>query len=111
MRVCTGTACWAADFDEHVDAVKHGLGLDFGQVSEDGAVSLGETVCLGFCHSGFAVRDHDVVDAGPDALERVLGGAAESAAEPEWKSAARSARAAAPGGLLGAGERPSQDSG
>ena len=27
VRVCTGTACWAADFDEHVDAVKHGLGL------------------------------------------------------------------------------------
>jgi NADH-quinone oxidoreductase subunit F len=86
VRVCTGTACWAADFDDHVDAVKAGLGLDFGDVSADGAVSLGETVCLGFCHTGFAVRDHDVVDAGPQSPARVLDGAAEDATEPEWKS-------------------------
>ena len=112
VRVCTGTACWAADFDEHVDAVKHGLGLELrpgirGRRGVAGRDRLPWVLPL----AGFAVRDHDVVDAGPDAVERVLGGAAESAAEPEWQSRLDRARAAAPGGLLGAGERPSQDPG
>ena len=87
IRVCTGTACWAADFDEHVESVKQGFGLDFGTVTDDGAVSLGETVCLGFCHASPAFRDGEAVDAGAGALERVLAGEAVDAEEPEWKSA------------------------
>ncbi len=35
------------------------LGLELGERSEDGSVSLAETVCLGFCHSSPAVRDGD----------------------------------------------------
>src|SRR5262249_57896350 len=56
VRVCTGTACFAAAGDSHVDAVREGLGLELGERSEDGAVSLAETVCLGFCHSSPAIR-------------------------------------------------------
>ncbi len=87
IRVCTGTACWAADFDQHVESVKQQFGLDFGAVTDDGAVSLGETVCLGFCHASPAFRDGDAVDAGLGALERVLAGEAVDADEPEWESA------------------------
>lgn len=86
IRVCTGTACWAADFDQQVETVKHEFGLDFGAVTDDGAVSLGETVCLGFCHASPAFRDGEAVDAGDGALERVLSGAAADAGEPEWQS-------------------------
>jgi NADH:ubiquinone oxidoreductase subunit F (NADH-binding)/NADH:ubiquinone oxidoreductase subunit E len=86
VRVCTGTACWAATGGAHVDAVKEGLKLDLGEKSADGETSLAETVCLGFCHSSPAVRDDDVIDAGADAPARAITGATVSAAEPEWKS-------------------------
>ncbi len=82
VRVCTGTACFAATADAHVDALRDGLGVGLGERSADGAVSLAETVCLGFCHASPAVRDGDVIDAGAGAVERVLAGAAQPAAEP-----------------------------
>jgi len=86
VRVCTGTACFAATGDEHVDRIREGFGLELGERSDDGSVSLAETVCLGFCHSSPAVRDGDVIDAGPDLVERVLAGECAQAAEPEWES-------------------------
>lgn len=86
VRVCTGTACFAATADEHVDAIKRGLGLDLGERSADGEVSLAETICLGFCHSSPAVRDGDTIDAGEGVIDRVLGGTVEAAPEPEWRS-------------------------
>jgi NADH:ubiquinone oxidoreductase subunit F (NADH-binding)/NADH:ubiquinone oxidoreductase subunit E len=86
VRVCTGTACWAATGGAHVDAVKDGLKLDLGQRRADGEVSLAETVCLGFCHSSPAVRDGEIIDAGPDAPARAITGATAPAPEPEWKS-------------------------
>jgi NADH:ubiquinone oxidoreductase subunit F (NADH-binding)/NADH:ubiquinone oxidoreductase subunit E len=86
VRVCTGTACFAATGDAHVDALRAGLGLELGQRAEDGSRSLAETVCLGFCHSSPAVRDGDVVDAGPGVVERVLAGTTRAAAEPAWRS-------------------------
>ena len=86
VRVCTGTACFAATADAHVDAMRDGLGLALGERSADGSVSLAETVCLGFCHSSPAIRDGDRIDAGPGVVERVLGGTSAEAAEPEWTS-------------------------
>ena len=86
VRVCTGTACFAATGGAHVDAVQESLGLGLGERSADGSASLAETVCLGFCHSSPAIRDGDVIDAGPDALARVLDGAPLEAPEPEWQS-------------------------
>jgi NADH:ubiquinone oxidoreductase subunit F (NADH-binding) len=74
------------DFDAQVRELESGLGLRMGQRSEDGELSLGETVCLGFCHSSPSFRDGDVVDAGPGALQRVLSGTAVPAPEPEWRS-------------------------
>src|SRR6201994_3076941 len=86
VRVCTGTACWAATGGAHVDAVKEGLQLDLGGGAAGGGVSLAHTVCLGFCHSSPAVRDGDLIDAGPDAPARVISGACVEASEPAWVS-------------------------
>jgi NADH:ubiquinone oxidoreductase subunit F (NADH-binding)/NADH:ubiquinone oxidoreductase subunit E len=86
VRVCTGTACFAATGDAHVDALRAGLGLELGERSADGACSLAETVCLGFCHTSPAVRVGDVIDAGPGVVERVLADATSPATEPEWRS-------------------------
>jgi NADH-quinone oxidoreductase subunit F len=86
LRVCTGTACFAATADVHVEELKAALGLGLGERAQDKSVSLAETVCLGFCHSSPAVRDGDVIDAGPGVIDRVLRGSTRPAAEPEWSS-------------------------
>jgi NADH:ubiquinone oxidoreductase subunit F (NADH-binding)/NADH:ubiquinone oxidoreductase subunit E len=86
LRVCTGTACFAATGDAHVREIEAATGLGLGERRGDGSVSLAETVCLGFCHSSPAVRDGDVVDAGPGAIARALAGEARAAPEPEWES-------------------------
>ncbi|MGI8864928.1 MAG: NAD(P)H-dependent oxidoreductase subunit E [Solirubrobacteraceae bacterium] len=86
VRVCTGTACFAASGGDHVDAIREGLAVELGERRADRSVSLAETVCLGFCHSSPAVRDGDVIDAGEDVVARVLAGDTTSAAEPDWES-------------------------
>jgi NADH:ubiquinone oxidoreductase subunit F (NADH-binding)/NADH:ubiquinone oxidoreductase subunit E len=86
VRVCTGTACFATTGDRHVAELKAATGLDLGERSEDGAISLAETICLGFCHSSPAVRDDDTIDAGADVIDRVRNGATVAAAEPQWRS-------------------------
>ena len=82
VAVCTGTACWARDFGDHVSEVSAGLGLGLGERSDDGEVSLGHTVCLGFCHSGCAVREGGTVDAGEGAAARAVTGEVAEAPEP-----------------------------
>ncbi len=86
IHVCTGTACFAADRDRHVGALKEGLGLELGQRSEDRSCSLVQTFCLGFCHSSPAVRVGNLVDAGEGVVERVLAATERQAAEPDWVS-------------------------
>ncbi len=86
VRVCTGTACFAATGGAHVDELRAGLGLELGERSADGELSLGETVCLGFCHSSPAVRDGALIDAGEGVVDRVLAGAAREAREPAARS-------------------------
>ena len=86
VSVCTGTACWASDFGAHVREAGDALGVAPGERSDDGERSLAATVCLGFCHSATAIREGDVVDAGPGSVERMAAGACEQAAEPESAS-------------------------
>ncbi|MTD44447.1 protein disulfide oxidoreductase [Conexibacter sp. W3-3-2] len=86
VRVCTGTACFAATGHDHVDALRDGLGVDVGACTPDGSTSLAETVCLGFCHSAPAFRDGDTIEAGPGALDRVLADASRDAPEPAVRS-------------------------
>ncbi|CAN5189906.1 NADH-ubiquinone oxidoreductase-F iron-sulfur binding region domain-containing protein [soil metagenome] len=117
VRVCTGTACFAATADTHIGSIRDGLGVGLGERSADGAVSLAETVCLGFCHASPAVRDGDVIDGGPGVVERVLAGAAQPMAEPaprsvlpggpqllasgrDWEGLARAVAEMTPDGLL-----------
>ena len=101
VHVCTGTACWAADFDGQVAELERGLGVQLGTCSDDGELSVGETVCLGYCHSGPSFREGDVVDAGPGALERVLSGSTQAADEPDWSSTLDEPVLTAPGDFSG----------
>jgi NADH:ubiquinone oxidoreductase subunit F (NADH-binding)/NADH:ubiquinone oxidoreductase subunit E len=83
LSVCTGTACWAADFGGHVAELRERTGLDLGERSEDGSLSLGQTVCLGFCHTAAALRDGATVDAGAGSVKRAAVGSCRAAPEPE----------------------------
>jgi NADH:ubiquinone oxidoreductase subunit F (NADH-binding)/NADH:ubiquinone oxidoreductase subunit E len=56
VKVCKGTACHAATGEAQVHWVEEALGLTVGQTSTDGAVSLEETYCLGFCNAGPTVE-------------------------------------------------------
>ena len=94
VRVCTGTACFATTADAHVDALREAFGCELGERAADGSVSLAETVCLGFCHSSPAIRDGDVVDAGPGVVERVLAGKPVAGREPPPRAAVDAARPA-----------------
>jgi NADH:ubiquinone oxidoreductase subunit F (NADH-binding)/NADH:ubiquinone oxidoreductase subunit E len=87
VRVCTGTACFATTAGAHVDALRAAFGCELGERTADGSVSLAETVCLGFCHSSPAIRDGDVVDAGPGVVERVLAARAQAGREPPPRAA------------------------
>ncbi len=86
VRVCTGTACFAATADAHVETVQEELGLKLGERAADRTTSLAETVCLGYCHASPAVRDGDVIDAGPGAIERLLAKRTRPAPEPRFES-------------------------
>ena len=100
VRVCTGTACFAATGDAHVDTVEQALGLSLGERAEDRSLSLAETVCLGYCHASPAVRDGDVIDAGPGAIERLLANASQPAPEPVFDQPPRRTGAHAPRRLV-----------
>jgi NADH:ubiquinone oxidoreductase subunit E len=86
VRVCTGTACFAATGDAHVEDVEHAFGLKLGERAADKSLSLAETVCLGYCHASPAVRDGDIVDAGPGAIRRLLTATTRPAPEPVFAS-------------------------
>ncbi|HEY2056515.1 MAG TPA: NAD(P)H-dependent oxidoreductase subunit E [Solirubrobacterales bacterium] len=101
VRVCTGTACFAAARDAPVEQLRAGLGIAPGERSADRSVSLAETVCLGFCHSSPSVRVGDTVDAGPGALDRAIAGESVAAPEPEWRSVLPEPVLTRPGDWLG----------
>jgi NADH:ubiquinone oxidoreductase subunit F (NADH-binding) len=103
IRVCTGTACFAACGDGHVEELKRGLAIELGEHAAEGSVSLAETVCLGFCHSAPAVRDGEVVDAGSGVVRRVLDGATRPALEPAWETTLQEPVLIRPGDWSGLG--------
>jgi NADH:ubiquinone oxidoreductase subunit F (NADH-binding) len=84
-----------------VKQCKDALGLELGERSADGRVSLAETVCLGFCHSSPAVRDGDTIAAGPAAIEQLLAGESTAAPEPPWQSTLQSPVLTRPGDWSG----------
>jgi formate dehydrogenase iron-sulfur subunit len=56
VKVCKGTACFAACGDASVRWFEDALGLKEGETRADGEVSLESVYCLGFCNAGPAVE-------------------------------------------------------
>jgi NADH:ubiquinone oxidoreductase subunit F (NADH-binding)/NADH:ubiquinone oxidoreductase subunit E len=55
VKVCKGTACFAACEDASVRWMERALGVREGETSADGSVSLEGVYCLGFCNAGPSV--------------------------------------------------------
>jgi NADH:ubiquinone oxidoreductase subunit F (NADH-binding) len=76
VRVCEGTACFAADRGRHVVGVEKALGVSAGSCREDGSVSLQAVRCIGFCYAAPALLDGTVPLAGPELAAMLTGGTA-----------------------------------
>ena len=78
MRVCEGTACFAADRGRHVAEVERALGVTAGSRREDGSVSLQAVRCLGFCYAAPALLDGTVPQAGAKLAAKLTRGTADA---------------------------------
>ncbi|WP_460072911.1 NAD(P)H-dependent oxidoreductase subunit E [Streptomyces sp. YKOK-I1] len=73
VRVCAGTACFAAQAGQHLADVEHALGVTAGTASPDGGTSLQAVRCLGYCYAGPAALDGDTPHAGATLAEQLCG--------------------------------------
>lgn len=59
LQCCTTTPCWLRGSSEVVDAIRTHIGIDFGQMTEDGLFSMLEVECLGGCVNAPIVQVND----------------------------------------------------
>jgi NADH:ubiquinone oxidoreductase subunit F (NADH-binding)/NADH:ubiquinone oxidoreductase subunit E len=78
VRVCEGTACFAADGGRHVDEVERAMGVSAGSCREDGSVSLQAVRCVGFCYAAPALLDGTVPYAGPKLADQLIRGSPDA---------------------------------
>ena len=68
VKVCRAEACQSVGANRLVAHARESLGIDFGQTTDDGSVSLDQVFCLGNCALGPTVQVdgvmHGRVDAG-----------------------------------------------
>ncbi|MET9132913.1 NAD(P)H-dependent oxidoreductase subunit E [Streptomyces antibioticus] len=73
VRVCAGTACFAAQAGQHLTEVEYELGVSVGLASPDGETSLQAVHCLGYCYAGPAALDGGTPHAGPALAGQLAG--------------------------------------
>ena len=49
LRICRAEACQSMGGEAHATAAREGLGIEFGETTGDGAVTLEPVYCLGLC--------------------------------------------------------------
>ena len=74
VRVCEGTACFAADGGQHIADVARALDVSVGACRQDGLVSLQAVRCIGYCYAAPALLDGTVPHAGPTLAEELARG-------------------------------------
>lgn len=74
LQCCTTTPCWLRGSNEVVDAIRKHLGIDFGQVTDDGMFSMLEVECLGGCVNAPIVQVNDdfYEDLDADSMRAIL---------------------------------------
>lgn len=61
IQVCLGTACYVKGSGEILDKIKEKLGIDIGEVTDDGKFSLEPCRCIGACGLAPVVMINDDV--------------------------------------------------
>jgi NADH:ubiquinone oxidoreductase subunit F (NADH-binding)/NADH:ubiquinone oxidoreductase subunit E len=87
VRICAGTACFAASGGEHIAAAGRELRVEPGGTSDDGSVSLEPVHCLGYCYGGPAALDGEQPCAGADLVAQLAGSAPKRDPEIPFYSA------------------------
>ncbi len=74
VQVCTTTPCWLMGCAGIAAACREVLGVEFGQTTEDGLVTLKEVECLGACVNGpmIQIDDDYYEDLTPARVKQVL---------------------------------------
>ncbi|MFI6674247.1 NAD(P)H-dependent oxidoreductase subunit E [Kribbella sp. NPDC050470] len=73
VRACGAAACMAASGGGHLQQIADALGVPMDTCSADGAVSLQEVRCLGYCYAGPAALAGDTAYAGSDLPAQLTG--------------------------------------
>jgi NADH:ubiquinone oxidoreductase subunit F (NADH-binding)/NADH:ubiquinone oxidoreductase subunit E len=89
VRICDGTSCFVSAGGRNVAQAESALGIECGQASQDGSVSLTGAYCLGCCYASPAALDGNVPRAGPDLTEQLSGGPARPAPAIPYRNASR----------------------
>jgi len=61
IRLCNGVSCNMSEGENVAEAFKKALGINFGQITPDGKISLEQTSCMGMCDQGPAALINNVV--------------------------------------------------
>lgn len=74
IRVCLGTACYVRGGNRVLDAVKHKLGIDVGETTQDREFSLEVARCFGACGLAPVLTVNDEVHhrVKPNKIEEIL---------------------------------------
>ncbi len=101
VRVCVGTACFAASGGSHIAEVERELDINENEISADGEASVEPVHCLGYCYGGPTALDGEEPCAGPDLLDQLTGKAER--VDPEMHFDAAVAEPVLLAGLTGSG--------
>ncbi|GAA3235734.1 NAD(P)H-dependent oxidoreductase subunit E [Nonomuraea helvata] len=71
VRVCTATACFAAQGNRHLPEIERALGIESGEPTPEASVQ--PVRCLGYCYAGPACLDGATPCSGPSVAEQVAG--------------------------------------
>jgi len=74
IKVCDSVSCWMCGYESVRDRLRNGLGIEYGDTTEDGEFTLLPVVCLGNCDNAPTLMiNDDLYDrVSPDAVDSIL---------------------------------------
>ncbi|MFP6757295.1 MAG: NAD(P)H-dependent oxidoreductase subunit E, partial [Alphaproteobacteria bacterium] len=74
VQVCRTTPCWLRGSDDLTDACRTHLGVELGEISDDGEFTVVEVECLGACVNApmAQINDHYYEDLTAERMTAVL---------------------------------------
>ena len=71
IRICASISCYTRGSEQVLAAAKEAVGVEFGQISKDGAVTVLPSICLGLCDRAPAGLVDDSEDLGELTPEKI----------------------------------------